>query len=431
MGSVGLACWLFTLVALSVARMVTGTQRYYVAPGVNRVAVMAVTAFVGYAALSGMLFPFLFAGIPVDRLDPAQPLEWGLANFAQLCYLAASFALYLIAIGRPKAELDVALNWFVRGCVVAAGIAFYQLLNAVAHVPYPSQVFYSNPSYVIFPAYQLNGMWRLNGPFTEASDMAGFMMVGISLQGWTLMHRKLTVGRVLSFLMMVFALLMTQSSVGYLVITLVCVMSVVVYLRYLWRGGELSHGKMALLLLLVCGVAVACLDSQVVGTVQKVITATLFDKQNSASYRDRTSTHETALQTLTDTWYIGAGWGSARASGLIYVLLANTGLLGVALFGCMLFSFTLPLFRGSGGVRRVVGEHRDDTEGFSLGAILFAMLMLLVTMMVAGSELGMPVLWILFGAATLATGRQSVEASRSLHENGVANVPGSRRRIFA
>jgi hypothetical protein len=431
LGSVGLACWLFTFASIAVARKLTGAPRYQVMPGVNQAAVLAVSVFVVYAVVSGLVFPFLFAGVPVVRAADAQPLEWGMGNIAQVSYLAASFGLYLTAIGTPKAELDVALEWFLRGCVVAAAIAFYQLLNAIVHVPYPSDLFYSNPSFVIFPAYQMNGLWRLNGPFTEASDMAGYMMVGISLQGWILIHRKLTFGRVASFLMMVFALLMTQSSIGYFTVLLLSVVSVFVYVRYIWRGGALSQIKLVLMLLAVGAVVLTCLNHSVVEAVQKVITGTLFEKQNSESFRDRNLTHVAAMETFADTWYIGAGWGSARASGLIYVLLANTGVLGAFLFGCMLLSFTFPLFRGSARQRRDVPAVQDTAEGFSLGAILFALLMLLVTMLVAGSELGTPVLWILFGAATVATTTRVNEIPALTRQYGMQRLTDSRRGTFA
>lgn len=409
-GSMGLACWLFALLALGAFKILQGNRSYQITGGINRIALFFVFAFVAYAFMSGMVFPFVFAGIPVVRADHTEPLAWGMANVAQLGYLGAAFVLYLMAIASSKKELDQALVWYVRGCVAAACIAFYQLLNAVAHVPYPTAVLYSNRSYVIFPAYQIDGMWRLNGPFTEASDMAGFMIAGVALTGWAMIHRPLRLGRCLSFLTMLLALVLTDSSVGYATVALLAAMGIFVYLRYLWRGGALSQGKV-LIVILVVGLVTTCIfvKPSSVDAVRRVVTTTLLEKQNSESFHERTQTHVDAMATLANTTYIGAGWGSTRASGLLYVLLANTGVIGTALFLLMLLSFCLPMLKRAKRAHRAATAIAGTQEDFSLGAILFAMLMLLITMVAAGSELGMPILWVLFGAATIATAREPIQ----------------------
>lgn len=340
----------------------------------------------------------------IVRLSTPEPLAWGMANVSQLCYLAAAVVIYLIAISSTRAELAETLEWYVRACVLAAVVAFYQLLNAVAHVPYPSAVLYSNKTYVIFPAYKLNGVWRLNSTFTEASAMAGFMVVGIALLGWTVMTRPLRWGRTLCFALMLLATLMTQSSVGYATLILLFVIGGIIYIRHLYRGGALSHGKVAIAIIgLAAIIGVWCVSGSAVDTVQKVVRATLFEKQNSDSYRDRALTHETALQTLSDTYYIGAGWGSIRASGLLYVLLGETGVLGLALFFTLIGSLFVPLFRRRDGSQSMSAAHVELESGPSLPAALFAILMFLVTMVAAGSELGDPMLWVLFGVMTVGS----------------------------
>jgi predicted Co/Zn/Cd cation transporter (cation efflux family) len=105
----------------------------------------------------------------------------------QLCAAVLSCAVvvvFLLAVSSKRKDLEDALDWYMRGCVTAAIVAVYQLANAITHIPYPDAVLYSNPSYVIYRAYKINGLWRLNGPFTEASDMAGAMVVGLALVGW-------------------------------------------------------------------------------------------------------------------------------------------------------------------------------------------------------------------------------------------------------
>jgi hypothetical protein len=156
-------------------------------------------------------------------------------------------------------------------------------------------------------------------------------------------------------------------------------------------------------------------SGSVMNTVEKVVQSSLLEKQNSESYRMRTGTHVSALQALQDTDYIGTGWGTVRASGLYYVLLANTGIIGTVLFFTALASIYLPSLR-----RRRSGGHQNDVDSSLLLRSLFGITTLLATMFVAGSELGDPVLWAMFGAAVVAGARQTAPTDAPAEDRSYA-----------
>jgi hypothetical protein len=437
-GSLGISCWLFALLSFGAVRLLLGHRTCRVVPGCNRTAMLALFLFVSYAAFSGIVFPFLFAGKMVARVSTPGPLAWGYSNFAQLCYLLASCVIYLIALSSSRSELEDALEWYVRGCVFSAAIASYQLLSAAAHLPFPSTILYSNKSYVIFPAYQINGLWRLNSTFTEASDMAGFMIVGIALLGWTIITCPLRFSRICAFALLLFSLLMTESTVGYTTLFLLVVTGSLISVSHFVKRGTLAQGRTVLsLTVIVLIITIFCVSSTARRTAQKALETTIFQKQNSDSYRARNLTHTAALQALANTDYLGAGWGSVRSSGLLYVLLGNTGILGLSLFLLFIGSLFLPLFRRRGQAflarsSLTLKTYKDPP----LSRTLFAMMMLLVTMAAAGSEIGDPILWVLFALATLGDappvtdGLAVAAKQRRLGENRQGPHPAPVSQVF-
>jgi hypothetical protein len=416
-GSIGISCWLFTLFLFGSLRVLLGHRPWRIAPGYNRWAMLALLIFVSYAALSAVVFPFLFAGTMVARGVTAAPLEWGIPNLAQLCYLLAALVLYLLAVSSPIRELQDTLEWYVRGCVVAAVIAIYQLFSVVAHIPYPASVLYSNKSYVIFHAYQINGLWRLNSTFTEASDMAGFMIVGIALLGWAIVIRPLRFSRTCCFILLVAALFMTQSSVGYVTLLFLLAIGSIIYAVQILSGRPFSPNKVVIGVAIV-GVLVATFSFSSVTkrTTTKAIDTAVFQKQTTDSYRARTLTHQLAVETLRNTYYLGAGWGSVRPSGLLYVMLANAGILGLTMFLIFIFLLFLPLLHRIGQSPSILVRSSRYAQVWAdspLPKALFSMTMLLATMALAGSEIGTPILWVLFGIATVSSPSNSLEDARS------------------
>jgi hypothetical protein len=396
LGAVGVAPWLFALGFSLMLKMLRGFRAFRFTAGANPIALHLFIILVGYFLWTGLAYPFLFRGAPVMHGALSTPLSWSSSNLAQSCYLVAVAGLYFIAVSSSREELRVAIDWYVRGCVIAAVFAMYQLANALVHIPYPDAILYSNPSYMIYRAYMIHGMWRLNSTFPEASELATYMTVGLGILGWTLMTHPVRFGRIVCFIFMLCALLLTVSSLGYATLIFIFISGAALYSRYIFIRKGIPPAKLVIALMLVLGfTALFALSVSARHTVDKVITSTLLEKKDSQSYRERTGTHVAALETLSRTYYMGAGWGSVRASGLLYTLLGNVGVLGLCIFVAFYASLFLPFFSERW---REVRDKQSDLLGHSL----FAVTVLLFGLTLGGAEPMQPILWVLLGVATTA-----------------------------
>ena len=418
LGALGIEPWLMAFVLCVSVKLMQGIARPKLTRGVNSTAVVLLLLFVFYAVGSAIFSPFLFKGVTVVRANSITPLTWSTSNLAQSFYLLVAAALYLLTLTSPVEELLHAVEWYIRACITVSFLAMYQLANGITHVPYPDVVFYSNPSYAIYHAYKINGMWRLNGTFCEASEMAGFLIVGIALLGWELITRPVKFTRAASFALMVVSLLMTLSSLGYASLVILSLCATVFYAHRDITKGISPLRFVGGVVLLGVIISFCTLSKEGVQVVDKVITSTLLEKSTSDSYRERTETHEFAIKTLADTDYIGAGWGSLRASGLAFIMLGTLGIPGTMLFASFYFSLFKPFF-----YKAVVFAVKRPPSNDLFARSLFAATMLLCSMLIAGSEPVMPILWILFGIATVARPRaaqQSVPRMRGLRSLPVA-----------
>ncbi|WP_353476541.1 hypothetical protein PVT71_27495 (plasmid) [Salipiger sp. H15] len=72
--------------------------------------------------------------------------------------------------------------------------------------------------------------------------------------------------------------------------------------------------------------------------IGKVVQNLVLDKSQSSSGMERTAWAMGGLEALRDTWGLGAGTGSLRSNGLIFVLLGSVGLIGTAAFLAFLWA---------------------------------------------------------------------------------------------
>jgi O-antigen ligase len=318
-----------------------------------------------------------------------------MSNLAQICYLLAAAVVYLLTVSSSREDLQSAVDWYIKGCIVASLFAMYQLANATVHIPYPESILYSNTGHVIYRAYRINGMWRLNSTFNEASAMAGFLTTGLALQACAMVSQPLRLGTCLSFLLMLLAIIMSISSTGYVCLVLIVLLGVPLYVGYVMRRKAISPSTLVFGIVLLVGTTAFFTLSDTAGaSFMKVINSVLLDKKNSESYREREDSHRSAMATFADTYYMGAGWGSIRSSGLTYMLFGTVGVIGAALFLGFYLSTFLPLF----------GRARPPSAAPGRGLFeqsLFGATILLGGLVIAGAEPTIPILWLLFGVATV------------------------------
>ncbi len=400
--------WVLALAICLPIKLLTGKLRWKPIPGLNRAAFYGLSLFLAYALFSAMVFPFVFHGILVTNAHngPNTHLTWTFSNFAQPCYLVAAYTVFLIAIHSTREQLRSAVDWYIRSCVCVAAFSMYQLLHAIAHVPYPSAILYTNTTHVIYDAYKINGVWRLNSTLTEASSVAYFLGIGLALQGWHMGTHRIRWQSAATFLLMLTAMVLTVSTLGYACLGTILVGGILMYGRYSFRRKGIAPVKMMLLLGLVGAAVPAILLTDIGHTVTKVFETVFIAKLDSDSYRERSLINELALRSSHDSYYFGAGWGSVRASSFACSLMGNVGIPGTLLFLNFLLQLARPLFRPQRYARFELFERS-----------IFALVVMLVGLLVAGSDPITPMSWVLFAIATASKPRR-LAAPRAVHAPG-------------
>ncbi len=391
--------WLLALGLCLPVQALRGKLRLRPVPGVNRGAFLALVLFVGYAVGSAVLWPILFRGIPVSNAHNGinQHLAPGITNFTQTIYLLAAFTVFLIAIHSTRDQLRSAVDWYVRAAACVAVFSMWQLANATVHLPYPSALLYTNTSHVIYNAYQINGVWRLNSTLNEASEAAVYLGTGLALLSWRMATHRIRWHDAAAFLLMAVSLVLTVSTVGYACLCTIAVGGLLAYGRYsLGRGGAAPAKVLVLLGVLAVAAPLLTLTSAPQSIV-KVFDTVFVSKVDSDSYRERTMWNQLALQTAHDSYYFGAGWGSVRASSFACSLLGNGGIPGVLLLLNFLWQLAKPLRRPRLYVRCELYERS-----------LFAIAVIFVALLLATPDPIMPMIWVLFAAATAAKPRRAL-----------------------
>jgi hypothetical protein len=300
---------------------------------------LAVT--VAYALASSLIVPRALRGLfdvwpqkvgPSDAF--AIPLGPSASNATQDMYLISNVVFLVMAVAyltRSKVDFTRLVNAYYASGFVAVGISLWQLANRVAGIPFPDDFFYSNPGWTIFPAQVLNGVPRINGPFSEPAALA-FYLTGIVFSTcWTLVrgHRS----RLATYLLpcALVALMLSTSTTGYVAMLL----GGAVLLLYALFGSVpavrmriLTFGVPLLAIGLIAMAAATVLDPQLGRSVAMVTQETL-NKDQGSSFQDRTTLDYDSMALLLPSYGFGAGWGSERASSLIPGLLANLGIYGI------------------------------------------------------------------------------------------------------
>ena len=398
-----IAPWILALLICLPLKAMTGKLRWKPIPGINQSAFKALLLFVAYAVFSSVAFPFLFHGILVSNSHNGlnTHLTWTFSNFAQPSYLLAALTVYLLAIHSTREQLRVAVSWYIKACICIAFFSMYQLANALVHIPYPSAILYTNTTHVIYDAYKIGGVWRLNSTLPEASEAAFYLGTGLALLGWHLATHRIRWQSAAGFLLMLTALVLTVSTVGYACLGSIAIGGLLLYMRYSFRRKSLAPVKVLLVLGLIAVAVPLLLLTDAGHTVGKVFETVFVNKVDSDSYRERSLWNTLALQTSHDSYYLGAGWGSVRASSFACSLMGNVGIPGVLLFLVFILQLLRPLLRPRRYARFEMYERS-----------LFAIAIMLVALLIATPDPIMPIIWVLFAVATASKPRNAQAPGR-------------------
>ena len=299
-----------------------------------------------WGLVSAYFMPRIFAGdidiVGVDRgggtkgptLGPLRPVS---GNLTQGGYALGGFMAFLSM--HALLEKPGRLQHFRDGVLLLAALdvfaAGYNLCEY--HLGFPKILDYVRTAYTLFDAYEIagTGLMRIHGTFTETAGFSGFSLpvFAFCFSLWLHKVRPLYTGALSLALIVLLAI--STSTTAYVGLALYGVMLafVLTYRGYL-RGivpriGLLVAG--GLLLFVVVG-STFVFETQFSRQLEGYVELTVFNKMASASGIERSFWNRQAWSNFVDTYGLGVGLGSVRASSLALVLLSNLGVIGTVFF---------------------------------------------------------------------------------------------------
>lgn len=226
--------------------------------------------------------------------------------------------------------------------LLAALDALAAIINlAEFYLGFPPVLTYVRDAYALFDAYEEGGLMRIHGTFPETSAYTAFTLplFAFSFQLWLHRVRPYYSGAVA--LVLVLMLLLSTSTTAYVGCALYALMFV---FALTYRG--YTRGTVPRLGLLIAGAlliaamfgSLFALDTPFGQRMIDYFNLTVFHKLESSSGQSRSELNAYAWKNFLDTYGLGVGLGTPRASSLPLVLLANLGLVGTVCFLGFLFS---------------------------------------------------------------------------------------------
>jgi hypothetical protein len=353
-----------------------------------------------YGVISAMFFPRLFAGV-IDIIPmrltlnhAPQPLLPTSANFTQAFYLVITVAVvaaFHMACRRPERRRAI-LNALLFGGAVAVitGLVDYAAgLTGASTLLAP----FRTASYALMTnaeAFAGSGR-RVVGLMTEASAFAalaiGFVAPLVLLRDAyrSTMTRNLLLPAVC--LLLIVLVWLSKSSTGIVGVAILGLVMLAHMARSLWlQRAEAAPGLVLLYLAPLLVVAFLVLYPSVAEEAIHTIDVMVLKKSASESYIERSMWNRVTLDAFRQSWGLGAGIGSARASSWPIAVLGNIGVIGAATMA--LFIARILVARPPPGDilfdRQMIGAKYAILPGLIMGAL-------------AGTSVafGLPVAWLM------------------------------------
>jgi hypothetical protein len=310
-----------------------------------------------WGALGALLVPRLLQGriaiLTSDRslpgvveasLVPLHPVSGNVTQTGYAIGAAVSFfafrRLLLGPMRMPQFAAAVMLLTALNGCAALLNLGefYFGLPNVLALV--------RNANYAIFDTYEYAGLARIQGTFSETSAFCTFTLPLFAftsvlwLRGW---HGRWSGALALASLAF---LLLSTSGTAYVALAAYGALAGLGWAR---RGPPLRDARVprALVAAAAClTVAIGCalvFELGVVRRMESYFSVVVLQKMHSESGMVRATWNRQAWSNFVDTYGLGVGLGSARASSFALVLLSNLGLVGTALY----VAFLVNVLRGA------------------------------------------------------------------------------------
>ncbi|MBM0204180.1 hypothetical protein JNW90_14480 [Micromonospora sp. STR1s_5] len=315
-------------------------------------------ATVSYGVVTAAFMPRLFAGLTnvfaivrsassgVIALVPLAPVS---GNLTQTVYFVGDLVCFCIFSSYLAARDRVELLGRALILCACANLVF-GLLDIVTHRTGTAELlgFIRNANYAMLNEAEMAGLKRVVGSFTEASSFAATTLWLFAFCGklWLCEVRPRVTGPLAAASLGAIGL--ATSSTGY------AGLAALLFVEYMIGAGHLAMGKATRntqLFVLLGPIAFAALvlgmalHTPTWSTLMELVDQTFARKLSSDSGVERSAWNQQALLNVIETWGLGVGVGSTRASSWLLAVPTSLGVLGALSY----FAFTVAVLvrRGS------------------------------------------------------------------------------------
>ncbi|GJD54722.1 hypothetical protein [Methylobacterium dankookense] len=307
-----------------------------------------------YACLASVFMPRIFAGatyvFTIARTDAGTgllltPLGPVSGNLTQTIYFvgdAVCFAVFA-AFARDRAGK----RWMTEALIAAGCLnLIFALLDYATFFTGTADAlaFMRNAPYRMLDTAEVIGFKRLVGSFPEASAFASMTLAlfAFTFSLWLSGFRTRITGPLAGLLCA--ALVLSTSTTAYA--------GLVAYLGLVFAAsllrlvtGRATVPRLGFLVIgPLLGILVVCavlLNDALTTSITDILQQLIFSKGNSSSAMERGSWNSQALVNFFDSYGLGVGVGSARASNVVIAVLANIGIPGALTYAAFLVACLL------------------------------------------------------------------------------------------
>lgn len=318
-----------------------------------------------YASFITITIPYIFAG-SIDVVRPgliaeeiryAVPLEFSISNIAQLVYLFLAISLVYSAANESKKNSNFTKLFTEKIIQIAFFIGVLVLVDAVLN--------FVSGSFDLFgllmgdgfgefrpDRYALSGVFglplrRAQGIFGEPSFFSTYMLGALAASFIFARNSKLIKDKI-KFLIILISLALSFSTTAYVGAGLVLI---ILALSPIEKNDGRKKGKGQLIsAVAVIGfigiLSALILSSQELSSYifEKLSDTDGYDSGNFSSGAERLYWDLTALHAFLNSFGLGVGMGSTRASSAFINILASLGIFGIALFSSLILSALKTIF---------------------------------------------------------------------------------------
>jgi transposase len=294
-----------------------------------------------YAVMSALIFPRLFAG-QTTVFVPAQgviveailrPVSGNLNQVGYFCVGIMSFFAVSVLLLRHHDFRSIKAGFLTFAALIAilGMVDLFGKASGAGDLLAPLRT----ATYALLINVQVEGFWRIVGGHPEASGFAAANLVALA---FAFSYWRATGSRPVLALwsVLLFLLVLSTSTTSYAGLA---VLLLILGISWLWRllTGGLSRRDMALLVAAGIGaatvLAVFLFGDGRLDPAARLIETTVLEKSTSGSGNERFYWNYKSWMAFLDTYGLGVGLGSSRASSSFIAILSQLGVVGALLFG--------------------------------------------------------------------------------------------------